>query len=347
MASPLSNLDVKKMEVVDLRKELAARGLDNTGLKGDLSSRFEAVLASELAASDAKPVTAPSGSVEPVKPSAEVEIGELKSSVPDVVTPTTSKADATALPEPSGLPAANGDAKTSATETALVDDKVKDVPAGDDRNEAVNGEKEIAERSSTLEELGQSELEKKKRRAERFGLPVCVSEEEKMKARAEKFGPMDSQVNEETLAAGAAPLKVVSDVSEPASEAAKKVAIAFTEAYSVEAEKKAARAERFGSPVIVGGDTSKKAARAERFGTSIDAETDTSNKAARSERPYCSPAEQEKMRRRAERFGLPLKLESEVDAKEALPAENFATPLTIFISKTCGTPGLGGRGFIG
>lgn len=90
--------------------------------------------------------------------------------------------------------------------------------------------------SSAADNAPVSHVEKKMRRAERFGMPVQLSEEEKRNTRAERFGTRSSVH--------------VSGESKNAEE-----------------QKRKARAERFGIPVPLGPDeeATKKKARQARF----------------------------------------------------------------------------------
>ncbi|THU60553.1 hypothetical protein C4D60_Mb07t13990 [Musa balbisiana] len=89
--------------------------------------------------------------------------------------------------------------------------------------------------ASALELGPVTDLQKKLRRAERFGMPVMLSEEEKRNSRAERFGT-------------GSPLSGRKDIGQP------------------EEQKRKARAERFGLKIdIVVDEEAKKKARLERF----------------------------------------------------------------------------------
>jgi len=94
-----------------------------------------------------------------------------------------------------------------------------------------------------------SDLERRQRRAERFGVSVQMSEEEKRRVRAARFGGSSTDAPE-----------------------AKSSGVGVTK---VEEEKKRkARAERFGLPVssIADNEEAKKKARSVRFGLDIEEE---------------------------------------------------------------------------
>ncbi|URE21413.1 hypothetical protein MUK42_11939 [Musa troglodytarum] len=89
--------------------------------------------------------------------------------------------------------------------------------------------------ASALEVGPVTDLRKKLRRAERFGMPVMLSEEEKRNSRAERFGT-------------GSPLSGRKDVGQ------------------LEEQKRKARAERFGLKIdIIVDEEAKKKARLERF----------------------------------------------------------------------------------
>ncbi|XP_020108718.1 protein MODIFIER OF SNC1 11 isoform X1 [Ananas comosus] len=97
----------------------------------------------------------------------------------------------------------------------------------------------------------ESDLQKKIRRAERFGMPVMLSEEEKRNTRAERFGTGSSSIR----TGGTGPL---------------------------EEQKRKARAERFGLAAHSEADEeAKKKARIERFGqsTKVDPSEEEKRKA--------------------------------------------------------------------
>ncbi|XP_047981999.1 protein MODIFIER OF SNC1 11 isoform X2 [Salvia hispanica] len=101
-----------------------------------------------------------------------------------------------------------------------------------------------------------TDIQKKMKRAERFGMPVNLSEEEKRNSRAERFGK-----------ASAADGLDSSKKSEDLKRKARAERFGITKPVSVEEEaKKKARLARFGStPVTDSVEEDKKKARALRF----------------------------------------------------------------------------------
>ncbi|KAJ0771497.1 hypothetical protein HanPI659440_Chr07g0269771 [Helianthus annuus] len=127
-------------------------------------------------------------------------------------------------------------------------------------NDSVTVTAEAGDRNSTEEDdSATDDTQRKIRRAERFGLPVQLSEEEKRNSRAERFGT-----------AGIAPGSQGSDTTKKAEELKRKARadrFGITQSTPTEEEeKKKARLSRFGSsskadPI----EEEKKKARALRF----------------------------------------------------------------------------------
>ncbi|XP_042056569.1 protein MODIFIER OF SNC1 11-like isoform X1 [Salvia splendens] len=109
---------------------------------------------------------------------------------------------------------------------------------------------------NTSECAAATDIQKKMKRAERFGMPVTLSEEEKRNSRAERFGKASA-------ADGLDSLKQSEDLKRKAR--AERFGIATSVSADEEAKKKARQA-RFGStPVIDSAEEDKKKARALRF----------------------------------------------------------------------------------
>ncbi|KAL3642534.1 hypothetical protein CASFOL_013349 [Castilleja foliolosa] len=138
--------------------------------------------------------------------------------------------------------------------------------AGSDESKGEPAATETAEKSSDVDAGGAvTDVQKKMKRAERFGTPVNLSEEEKRNSRAERFG--------------AGPATKGTDSSNQSEELKK---IARAERFGVvksttadEEVKKKARLSRFGSsPPTDPAEEDKKKARALRF-----SQPDSSSKA--------------------------------------------------------------------
>lgn len=192
--------ELKKLKVTELRDELARRGLETKGVKDDLIARLSAAM--EVEAKE-EPETE-------VEPEAErVHQGEDgDANAVNVVSKQVPKeTDASAK-----VKSANGDGsapnlQTLATEPGQTPTQVPSSMETNKTSALTEDEKKKlrAERFGiTLSQsagkdqiggLGQfdaaEELERRKKRAERFGLPVPVSaaeEEARKKQRAERFG---------------------------------------------------------------------------------------------------------------------------------------------------------------
>ncbi|KAM1801144.1 hypothetical protein ACFX11_032792 [Malus domestica] len=116
-----------------------------------------------------------------------------------------------------------------------------DLPPSSEVNSKENGSKADSEDTKTGSAAGDTAapitaIEKKMRRAERFGISVQLSEEEKRNSRAERFGTVSTSLGSQTS-------KKPEDL------------------------KRKARAERFGlpAPAVVGDEDAKKKARLARF----------------------------------------------------------------------------------
>jgi SAP domain-containing ribonucleoprotein len=266
-----TSLDPSKLKVAELRQELQARGLDTKGNKPDLVERLTAALAA--------------GKVQ-VQTSAPEAANGTQTQQPA----TTTNTESTAVAPPPQQPPRPQDAQTQQQQSQ---------PQQTSQDQSTSPQTEDIDLSQL------SEAERRKRRAERFGIPisVSVSEQDKKKLRAERFG---------LTAAGAVGLKSTkADEEQKKREArAKRFGTTSTQTQGQEAQATIApaqltRAQRLGLPVKEAAtintkalppvnDPSRLKARQERFGA-----VETSD-------VVCSPpqSEEEKKKKRAERFAV-------------------------------------------
>ena len=149
------SMDPKKLKVAELRSELQKRGLDHSGLKNDLTHRLQMALDEEEFGLDDTDTGSGEAAVT-APPTAE----ELPSVAGAVAPSTVSEASSETRNLPTSAPTADGQSKT-------------DAPI------------------SNASEL--SEEQKRKSRAERFGLKYAPkisasNESEKKRQRMERFG---------------------------------------------------------------------------------------------------------------------------------------------------------------
>lgn len=120
-----------------------------------------------------------------------------------------------------------------------------------------------------------SDLEKKHRRAERFGLALQLSEEEKRNSRAARFGESANGTPKPT-SPGLGETKISEEEKRKAR--AERFGLAMRSSADDEAKKKA-RLARFGVDVKFGSlEDEKKKARAARFAPALDGNTSEVNK---------------------------------------------------------------------
>eukprot|EP00250_Pteridium_aquilinum_P010349 c19322_g1_i1 orf=217-1077(+) len=269
--SPPSKLDVRKMNKQALVDELASRGLDTNGLRPLLIQRLESSVKARAAAEALSTSTD-----ETLKSSMETSQQETLAIVPqadvedsardsqskthtlnahsgtlilnpqkdtltsnlqensEVQEPTTTSEEATAV-----------DANSKASPLKVGIDQVKITPP----LASENGKSEL--NSSTTTHL--SDLEKKRLRAERFGVGLKVSEIEKLAIRAERFsgaegkkGSSTREPESEKMKQRAARFGIVDDEGRKKARQ-ERFAPASKQDVSVEVDKRKARAARFGA----------------------------------------------------------------------------------------------------
>jgi len=154
----MTEINAKKMKVVELREALAERGLDVSGLKAELVERLEAAIAAPA-------------------PEEEEASAEVEEAVTEAAT-----AENTTEAAPEAAPEATTDA-ADATEPV---EKTEE-PAAEPVAEPVA---EVATAPAAVKELDafEIEIEKRKKRAEKFGVPFEMTAEDKKKLRAKRFG---------------------------------------------------------------------------------------------------------------------------------------------------------------
>lgn len=215
--------DVKKLKVQELKDELAARGLDTTGLKAVLVERLEEALSNQGAGAEA------------AVPAQDAPAAQAPTEAAAPVAATDTAAPAAA--EEKAAPAAVV-LSAEALQKALSEDEKRKLreqrfgAGGGGASIGALGKVDLAE-----------EIMKRKERAKKFGLPVPVfAAEEAMKKaqRRERFGLPPSKeeqakIDKEQAAAVAREL------------AEKRKARADRFGTATEADKTEARAKRFGS----------------------------------------------------------------------------------------------------
>ncbi|KAK6537015.1 hypothetical protein TWF281_001219 [Arthrobotrys megalospora] len=187
--------DYNKLKVTELKEQLTARGLPTTGKKDDLVSR--------LAADDAaKASNQPNGesSAEPVKEAAPAPVSsttETQDEKNETKKDTTVAPPASA-PEPSATGPIEGE-KKKFTFKRLADEF--DAPAPKETEPVKPEEPKAAEPAESFaaglaSTDTDSELEKRKKRAARFGVPVAESS--KLAERAKRFAADGDDSNKDT-----------------------------------------------------------------------------------------------------------------------------------------------------
>mmetsp|Transcript_10965 Transcript_10965/g.33639 ORF Transcript_10965/g.33639 Transcript_10965/m.33639 type:complete len:239 (+) Transcript_10965:84-800(+) len=208
-----SEMDVVKMKVDDLRRELGARGLDTSGLKPALQKRLKEAISAETEAG--KPTTAAGADAASAqtapqveKPSGTAEAGAgVASAGADLKTTDGGKDGSGEAGKDSAAAAADGTAAVADQPKTPEGNEVS-ATAAPDANAATEDEVEAArrrraERFGISYEPRKVEENKKKMRAERFNIEppkpaVSEEEQEKRRIRAMKFG-LGGQTAKDTL----------------------------------------------------------------------------------------------------------------------------------------------------
>jgi len=193
---PVNAADLKKLKVTELRDQLSSRGLDTKGVKDELITRLAAALEAEEA--EKAPAAAPAVAAAP--PAAEV--AQPVASAPAPVAPAAPVAApapaATAAPAPIAVVPSAAEILASGKPILAEIDKRKmraeRFGGAVSPADAVTAKKAAAS-AAAIGGLGHfdptEEYERRKKRAERFGLPIPMSKAEeslKKKARADRFG---------------------------------------------------------------------------------------------------------------------------------------------------------------
>lgn len=267
-----AQIDYNKLKVGDLRQKLEERGLDSKGNKPDLVARLQAAdVASATTAVEgdtttpATPAEAPAAptatATTPAQPAASPAKGKKAAAKP-VATPaatTPTAATPATTPAPETTPAPATIPTTTPTPTPASTSVPAETPTETTQEEQVEEDVDVTQLTDS---------ERKKRRAERFGIELNLTSDDKKKLRKERFG----------------------DVSETSGR--KKANLTQNPA-----------AQRLGLPVrdpsLVSEDKIK--ARNAKFGAPADKPAAGGNKP----KIQFSAEDEEKRRKRAERFATP------------------------------------------
>merc|ERR1719421_1392577 len=149
----MDKVDPKKLKVPELKAELEKRGLDSTGLKSDLIEKLQAALDDE---------------------EFNLPMGDGLDTVPATTAEVTT-APVNAAPPASAPVSTSNTAAVSAPQSTTVAKAVTPAPV------------------TTTDDAANSIADAKAKRAERFGIPLQISEAEKAAARAARFGIPDKQ----------------------------------------------------------------------------------------------------------------------------------------------------------
>jgi len=165
-----STLDVKNLKVPELRLELTNRGLDAKGNKPDLIVRLTAAIESEK--STTTPTTQVTSQLLSTTPAQTVTISQQPIVTPSVITSSP----------PTSTLSTNQQAQTTTATNA----QNKPGQVSENGGKEIEGEEEGEEQTVDFSEM--TDAERKKARAERFGIPLKQTDDEKKKDRASRFG---------------------------------------------------------------------------------------------------------------------------------------------------------------
>jgi SAP domain-containing ribonucleoprotein len=233
-------MDYSKLKVAELKEELGKRSLPVSGKKEELVARL---LESEgksksTANADLGDLAPPEDDYDWDEPAAKTY-----SSMEMKVTGSTTKSETKAAPAPASAPA------TSAAKPAAAPKQPLEAPKPSSETTAKSPP--VAASTEATDEALAAELEKRKRRAERFGIPLADSV--KALERAKRFGTTEKTLDESKREARGKRFGNQVWTKNVPSEETKAPAKAKVLDDPAEAEKARKRAERFG-----GGNEAKK-----------------------------------------------------------------------------------------
>mmetsp|Transcript_13124 Transcript_13124/g.19347 ORF Transcript_13124/g.19347 Transcript_13124/m.19347 type:complete len:268 (-) Transcript_13124:887-1690(-) len=178
--------NVKKMKVTELREALKKRGLSTEGLKAELVQRLQARLEEEEFGMVEAPSAEPAAGTTPAKEKEPVAEAADKPAVDPPVVEEDPKPDV-----PTPVPAEEPTAKeTSSEETKENKEEAPSsgAPADEPSTPKETAANDAVKTPKSDEDGNKTFLDKKKDRAKRFGIPLVQSEVQRRKARAERFG---------------------------------------------------------------------------------------------------------------------------------------------------------------